>query len=53
VDPGGKVLVLLLDNAGWHRAKDLQVPPGLPLRFVPISRSTLRSSRGGGVRVDP
>ena len=29
VDPEGrKVLVLLLDNAGWHRAKDLQVPPG-------------------------
>jgi transposase len=36
VDPEGrKVLVLLLDNAGWHRAKDLQVPPGLLLLHLP------------------
>lgn len=36
VDPEGrKVLVLLLDNAGWHRAKDLQVPPGLLLLNLP------------------
>ena len=36
VDPEGReVLVLLLDNAGWHRAKDLQVPPGLLLLNLP------------------
>jgi transposase len=36
VDPEGrKVLLLLLDNAGWHRAKDLQVPPGLLLLHLP------------------
>jgi hypothetical protein len=29
------VVVLLLDNAGWHRAKNLQVPPGLVLMHLP------------------
>ncbi len=36
VDPEGrKTLVLLLDNAGWHRAKDLCVPPGIVLVHLP------------------
>ncbi len=36
VDPEGrKVLVLLLDNAGWHRAKDLRVPAGMVLLYLP------------------
>jgi hypothetical protein len=35
-DPGGeKVLVLILDNAGWHRAKRLSVPPSVRLHFLP------------------
>jgi hypothetical protein len=35
-DPGGKkVLVVLVDNAGWHRAKALVVPPNVVLHFLP------------------
>lgn len=35
-DPGGtKVLVLVVDNAGWHRAKALVVPPNVRLHFLP------------------
>lgn len=30
-----KVIVLMLDNAGWHTAKDLKVPPGLVLHNTP------------------
>ena len=29
------VLVLVLDNAGWHRASDLAVPEGIDLVFLP------------------
>lgn len=32
---GEQILLLLLDNAGWHRAKDLQVPPGVGLLHLP------------------
>ena len=32
--PHSKV-ILVLDGAGWHRAKDLQVPPGMRLCFLP------------------
>jgi transposase len=36
VDPEGrKVLVLLLDNAGWHVAKRLTVPANVVLHFLP------------------
>jgi transposase len=36
VDPGGrKVLVVLVDNAGWHVAKRLAVPPNVVLHFLP------------------
>jgi DDE superfamily endonuclease len=35
-DPGGrKVLVVLVDNAGWHVAKRLVVPPNVALHFLP------------------
>ena len=36
VDPGErKVLVVLVDNAGWHVAKRLAVPPNVVLHFLP------------------
>jgi hypothetical protein len=31
----GKILVLLLDNAGWHTAKRLPVPPNVALHPLP------------------
>lgn len=35
-DPGGrKVLVVLVDNAGWHVARRLVVPPNVVLHFLP------------------
>jgi hypothetical protein len=35
-DPGGtKVLVVVVDNAGWHRAKRLAVPADVRLHFLP------------------
>src|SRR5262249_34094741 len=35
-DPGGeKVLVLIVDRAGWHTAKRLTVPPNVRLHFPP------------------
>jgi len=35
-DPRGeKVLVLVVDNAGWHRAKRLTVPANVRLHFLP------------------
>lgn len=35
-DPTGrKVLVVLVDNAGWHAAKRLVVPPNVVLHFLP------------------
>ena len=37
-DPDGKkVLVVLVDNAGWHRAKALVVPSNVVLHFLPTS----------------
>jgi hypothetical protein len=32
--PGERV-VLVVDNAGWHKARALKVPPNLILRFLP------------------
>lgn len=35
-DPAGrKVLVVVVDNAGWHRAKRLPVPANVRLHFLP------------------
>ena len=35
-DPGGeKILVLVVDNAGWHTAKRLAVPANVRLHFLP------------------
>jgi transposase len=33
--PGKKVLVVLLDNAGWHVARRLAVPANVVLHFLP------------------
>jgi hypothetical protein len=33
--PGRKVLVVLVDNAGWHVAKRLAVPPNVVLHLLP------------------
>jgi len=30
-----KILVLVVDNAGWHRAKKLVVPPNVVLHYLP------------------
>ena len=30
-----KLIVLVLDNAGWHVSGDLVVPPGIELAFLP------------------
>jgi transposase len=36
VDAGeDKLMVLVLDNAGWHISGDLVVPPGIELAFLP------------------
>lgn len=46
-DPGG-TKILVVDNAGWHRAKRLAVPPNVRLHFLPPApRSCSRSSRSG------
>lgn len=35
-DPDGKkLLVLVVDNAGWHTAKRLAVPPNIRLHYLP------------------
>ena len=42
-DPDGrKVLVLLVDNAGWHVAKRLVVPPNVRLHFLPPATPELQ-----------
>ena len=42
-DPGGKkVLVLLVDNAGWHVARRLAVPANVVLHFLPPSTPELQ-----------
>jgi hypothetical protein len=48
-DPGGKkLLVLVVDNAGWHRAERLAVPADVRLHFLPpCTPSCNRSSRSG------
>jgi hypothetical protein len=42
-DPAGeKLLVVLVDNAGWHTAKRLDVPPGVVLHRLPPSTPELQ-----------
>lgn len=42
-DPeGAKPLVVLVDNAGWHVAKRLTVPPGVALHRLPPCTPGLR-----------
>jgi transposase len=31
----GKLVILVLDNAGWHVSSDLIIPPGIELMFLP------------------
>ena len=31
----GKLVILALDNAGWHVSGDLIIPPGIELMFLP------------------
>lgn len=42
VGPGKKRVVLVLDRAGWHVAKDLAVPEGLHLEFLPARSPELQ-----------
>jgi hypothetical protein len=43
-----KIVVFVLDGAGWHVAKDLQVPDGIRLEFLrPIPRNSSRPSMSG------
>jgi hypothetical protein len=37
-----KILVVILDNAGWHRAKKLKVPPNVVLHFLPPATPELQ-----------
>jgi hypothetical protein len=42
-DPEGrKLLVVLVDNAGWHTAKRLEVPPNVVLRRLPACTPELQ-----------
>jgi hypothetical protein len=42
-DPEGRrILVLLIDNAGWHVAKDLVVPAGMVLHRLPAHTPELQ-----------
>ena len=42
-DPdGAKLLLLIVDNAGWHRAKKLVVPRNVRLHFLPPSTPELQ-----------
>ena len=42
-DPGRtKILVVVVDNAGWHRAKRLAVPANVRLHFLPPSTPELQ-----------
>ena len=42
-DPAGeKLLVVLVDNAGWHVAKRLAVPPNVVLRRLPACTPELQ-----------
>ena len=35
LDSSGKRVLIVLDNAGWHKAKALRVPDGLEFVFLP------------------
>lgn len=46
-----KVLVLLMDNAGWHVAERLVVPPNVLLHFLPTCASELPPAEPIGLLV--
>lgn len=47
VDPENqKIIVLLLDNAGWHSSKNLVVPEGIMLEFIPAYTPELSPAEG-------
>jgi DDE superfamily endonuclease len=41
-----KIIVLLLDNAGWHRSVNLEIPEGLILEFIPPYTPELSPAEG-------
>lgn len=41
-----KMIVLLLDNAGWHSSKNLVIPEGIVLRFIPPYTPELSPAEG-------
>jgi hypothetical protein len=48
-DPAGtKILVLVVDNAGWHTAKRLPVPGNVRLHCLPPCTPQLQPSRRSG-----
>jgi transposase len=34
-DLGTKEAVIVMDRAGWHRSKDLNIPPNIEILFLP------------------
>ena len=47
LDPNNqKIIVLLLDNAGWHSSKNLVVPDGVVLEFIPAYTPELSPAEG-------
>ena len=47
VDPENqKIIVLLLDNAGWHSSRNLVVPDGIVLEFIPAYTPELSPAEG-------
>lgn len=47
IDPQNqKIIVLLLDNAGWHSSKNLILPEGIILEFIPPYTPELSPAEG-------
>ena len=43
-----RIIVLMLDNAGWHGEDNLKVPEGIRLAFLPPTRPSFRPPRRFG-----
>ena len=41
-----KIIVLLLDNAGWHSSRNLVIPEGIILEFIPAYTPELSPAEG-------
>ncbi len=47
IDPDNqKIIILLLDNAGWHSSKNLVIPEGIVLDFIPAYTPELSPAEG-------